>query len=256
MAITHNDGNVLSDASNFSNSLYVANISTGGKGGRQAIWGLTHITNPQAGGNHNFVGVRGDAELESTDAAAGVFGMNPVAALSGVQAKNLSGMEVNVAARLGSTVAYKTGIQIAANSDDAVQGSAYSGSTTGDAALSISAIAGSVGWRNAILFSAANGQQPVIAGSTLIATGGTNTVTGGIDFSSYTFSGIAINAGLGSAAGSLGTIKGALVGKAGDGGAEETHRHYFNWNASNQIEFWIDGTCVGKMSIGGATAAC
>lgn len=98
---------------------------------------------------------------------------------------NLSGGEINVEATgaVGSTVFYKSGLQIANLQNDVLQGTDF------DAALSISNISPSTtpGWRDGLLFSAANGQQPMnTANGTLIKTRGAATVLNGIDISSYT----------------------------------------------------------------------
>lgn len=91
---------------------------------------------------------------------------------------NITGGEINVKIAPGASAYYKSGIQIASLSDDAVQGTAY------DIGLSISAQSGSVGWKTGIGFNKANGGFPVSSGGALIETVDAFTVDRGIDLSS------------------------------------------------------------------------
>ncbi len=154
------------------------------RGGRQGLQVLVHQMVPAApdSANRNYVGAAfgfatfqgdGGSGLTPEKGARGAyFGINPYAVLGcqrapktngagdkGVCATNvlnLSGAEVNYAARAGTSVWYKSGIQIAALPDDVVSGAAY------DAALSISNQGGVVGkWTDGILFSEANGSYAV-----------------------------------------------------------------------------------------------
>ncbi len=114
-----------------------------------------------------------------------MFGINPVAVLypGATNFLELAGSETNISAQTGSSTWYKVGFSIVPLSTDAVQGAVY------DAALAMSAQTGAVGWKNGILFGPMNGQQPIAAAGSLIATNGASTITNGIDFSSYTFTG-------------------------------------------------------------------
>lgn len=117
-----------------------------------------------------------------------LFATNPVALLGpgATNWREITGAEVNIAIQAGASASYKNAWSLVALNTDAVQGSVY------DAALSISSQGGAVGWKNGILFSAANGQAPVASNGTLIGTQDAGAVTNGINFGSYTFSGAAI----------------------------------------------------------------
>jgi hypothetical protein len=141
-----------------------ADGSPGTKGGRVAINGQVNQNVPTIGGNHNYVGVVGAAKTvlgdggTSSSPQGAYFGINPIVILDpGAQnVLNASGGEVNWRMAAGSTVAYKSGLQLAALNGDAVQGSAY------DAAISISNQAGALApWKDGILFSVANGTYPL-----------------------------------------------------------------------------------------------
>lgn len=110
------------------------------------------------------------------------FGSIAVAYPGATNLRNLTGGEFNVQANLGSSVAYKSGIQIVATPDDKVQGTTY------DASVSISAQVGAVGSRHGILFSAANGQQAVKSDGTLIGTLDGGAFTYGVDLRLSSFS--------------------------------------------------------------------
>lgn len=119
----------------------------------------------------------------TTNFVGGVFALNPVARLhtGATDYLGLHTLECNIAAEAGSTIYYKAAIAIAAYSGDAVQATQY------DAAISLSANAGSIGWKYGILFSRANSGDPMNANGTLIGCLDADTVTNGIDFSTYTF---------------------------------------------------------------------
>ena len=134
----------------------------------------------------------------STAPKGALFAMNPVAELKNGATYYLGVhcQENNLVCETGSSVYYKAGITIVAQSTDRVQGSAY------DAALSISSVETSaqgpgsgvpgVGWKTGILFSAANSAQPMHSSGTLLKTDGASTVANGIDLSSYWFTGSAV----------------------------------------------------------------
>lgn len=159
------------------------------KGGRVAgLFNLTAGTTNAANSNLNNVGLQsniytaGDANHSGTTS---YYSFGAIASQTAGATNNITGLEINVVLS-GGTTNYKSGLQIASGGADAVQG-------TVDAAISVSAIAGgSVGWKNGLLFSAVNGQQPMGSSGVLIATSGSSSIAGGIDFSSYTFSAPAI----------------------------------------------------------------
>lgn len=112
-----------------------------------------------------------------------VFGSNFYARLDSGSTGfyNLTGGEVNTDAHLGSSVDYKSGLQIVGAGTDAVSGSIY------DCGLAISAQIGAVGYQDGILIGHMNSYHPLKTTSTIIRTVGTSTVATGIDFSSYSF---------------------------------------------------------------------
>lgn len=167
------------------------------KGGRHAIQTFAILQEATSGTNpdRNYVGgafschanVSDGGSLPATPLGA-VFGINAVGNLAAAAATgflNVTSAEFNVNAVTGSSVKYKSGIQIAGFSTDAVQGTDF------DAMVSLSGLGG-VGWKTGMLFSAANGSQPIDPAGTLIGTNGVDTVAKGIDFTSYTFSSYAI----------------------------------------------------------------
>jgi hypothetical protein len=113
-----------------------------------------------------------------------IFGFSPLAVLypGATGILNVTGGEVNVQVSRGASVAYKSGLQIVGMPDDAVQGTVY------DAALSISNQAGAVGYRDGILFSAANGKSALAPGGTLLNVRDGPMLANGIDLSRAGFS--------------------------------------------------------------------
>lgn len=134
-----------------------------------------------------------------TAAGAG-FGINAVCILSSTATAwlNASCGEFNIACQAGSSVYYRSGIQICELASSAVQGSIY------DGALSISRQTGGIGWQNCILFSNANGSHPTTPSGQLIATQGAYTTLNGVNLTSYTFTGVSF-AALGFAVQGVGT---------------------------------------------------
>jgi hypothetical protein len=120
-----------------------------------------------------------------------MFGVNGVGRLASGATNwlNVTGAEFNTECVAGSSVAYKSGIQICGFATDTVQGSEY------DAMISLSRQNGGVIFRDGILFSGANGLAPVGAGSTLMRTQGEATIASGIDVGSYLFTKQAIRIG-------------------------------------------------------------
>lgn len=170
---------------------------TGMLGGRNSLEVQSGIVAPTSPSNTNRNYVAGAFQCQAVTndngtnpgaagtSAGAVFGVNAVAILGGTATSylNLSGMEVNIAARTATSVYYRSGIQICELPFSAVKGTVF------DAALSLSSQAGAVGWNNGILFNLGNGQHPVVAAGNLIATQGAYTCANGINLTSYTFTG-------------------------------------------------------------------
>jgi hypothetical protein len=175
------------------------------KGGRETLASYTYFNGATnaSNANRNYVGYAptvvaqtGDGGTDTASGAKGAFfafggqtiacGTDTSASIcpagAATNINNLTYMEVNVGAFAGSSVRYKSGIQIANLSLDAVQGSQY------DAALSISTQSNLVGWKNGILFSQANGYAPIASSGTLIATQDSGSIANVIDVSSYSVS--------------------------------------------------------------------
>ena len=114
------------------------------------------------------------------------FGLNPVAYAyaAATHIQELAGMEVNVGAQTGSAMVGKVGLSVTQLATDAVQG------TTTDAAIWVANQSGAVGWKDGLLFDATTA-APFTSGATVIASRGSNTLTNGVDFSSFTFTGSA-----------------------------------------------------------------
>lgn len=167
---------------------------TGGRHALEAtaiLAATTNASNP----DRNYVGVAAVSVASVTDGGVlpatpmgAVFGVNPVGRLEAGATGflNVSAGEFNTKIAAGASALVKTGIQIVSESGDAVQGTQY------DAALSLSNMAGAVGWKNGILFSPANGADPVATSGSLISVSGSATVNKGIDFGSYSFTTSAI----------------------------------------------------------------
>lgn len=166
-------------------------------GGRISLDVLSILTAPSSASNNDHEYQASDF-AEYADVNDGGSNGSPVGALfgfgavtildhSGTYWNNITGGEINVAATSGSSVYYKSGLQIADLPQDAVQGSGY------DAEIALSNQNGAVGWLNGILFGPMNGAQPVSSSGCLICTTGSTAVGKGIDFSSYNFVGNAIH---------------------------------------------------------------
>ncbi len=98
---------------------------------------------------------------------------------------NVSAFEFNTIVVSGATAYYKSGIQVALNSADQVRGSVY------DAAVSVGSNAASGTWKYAFMVSKAHGQAALGSDSTILGTPAADglSITHGVDFSPYTFSG-------------------------------------------------------------------
>ncbi len=190
-------GGAFSDALQINHS-YGGAPMTGGRNTFEVTSAFTGPPSSPTNPNRNYVGAAivgradsgdgGTSPSSSATSQGAIFGINAVAVLNNAATNflNVSGMEVNIGCRAGSSVWYKTGIQITGTPDDAVQGEIH------DAALSISGQIGAIGFKTGILFTAANGQQGVNSGNgTLIAAIEGGTAVAGIDFNSYTFTQVA-----------------------------------------------------------------
>ena len=205
---THNRILVLNDTvdpSNFSggqvDALGVSVIpGQNTKGNRSAMAGTlfmplsTNLAPP--GGNYlggSFIAqsnanLGGSAVDGKGHASGAVFGIGSNGILDGgaTNILNVTAAEFDVSVTSSCTVLAKSGISIAQLPGDAVHGAIY------DAGVSISRQPSSSGWLNGILFSDYNGAQPCASSGQLIATQGSSTITNGINFSSYTFTGAPI----------------------------------------------------------------
>jgi hypothetical protein len=167
------------------------------QGGRQSLEVQSSLTNASSVSNTNRNYAAGFFQMNAvandtgtnptgagTSAGAG-FGLGALFVMSNGATAWLNGTaaEFNIACQAGSSLFYRSGIQICELASSAVQGSIF------DGALCISRQTGAIGWQNAILFCSGNGSQPVTASGTLIATQGAYTTTNGINLTSYTFTG-------------------------------------------------------------------
>lgn len=182
----------------FTEGLRVTHNFGGGAttGGREAIYGEALLNSPSNAGsaNRNYVGGVFVGQANSADggtnlssgAQGAFFGANPIG-VSVNGATNLlevTAGEADIAMRTGSSAVIKYGWSISQMFDDAVRGASV------DAALGISNQAGTApGWLNGILFTNANGANPLASTANILATSGSATVANGIDISSYTVTG-------------------------------------------------------------------
>lgn len=203
-AITVTDSASLSGLQVAALQVQIGSTATANSGQSTAIYGVATLL---ATTTHPWVGVGVTAYAQSSFNAGGTsaaasgtsqgqaIAFNGVTRLDGAATAyfNASVAEFNTSIVAGTSVYYKSGIQIAHNAPDAVRGTAY------DAAISIGSLSTSVvGWGVGLLFSRAHGVQPFTATSTLIkAMDGPLTVDSFIDFSTYTASAYVLNAGSG-----------------------------------------------------------
>ena len=152
----------------------------------------SNVLNQFVGGQ--FIG-QSTVNLGGTNLTSGavgaVFGAGASAVAVGTTTNllNVSGAEINAAIATGSSSKSFSVLSLAPLSNHAVAGGTY------DADLSISSISGAIGVKNGILFSDYNGQQPIASAGCVICTQGSSTITTGLDFSTYTFTGNFINFG-------------------------------------------------------------
>lgn len=190
------------DASAVSGFNYLAgggSIYGGAKGNRNGVFGTVNVaaaTGNVAADDRYYVALAGNAIGSANDNGTGVtpsgnlFGFGVAARLAAAATfyNDLVGGEIDVIAETGSGVAYKAGLQIVSDVNDAVQGS------LSDYGLGFGTAAGSIGFKKLIsMCGAASAKWPLSSGGTLIGTEtpatGTMTALYGVDFSAISFSG-------------------------------------------------------------------
>lgn len=165
--------------------------TTGARNAFESVITLNNTTADRNPETKMYVAVAGKATADANDTGSAgsgtwrgaVYGGNFYAQLTAnaTRFNNVTGAEINTNCATGSSLNYKSGVQIVQVGDDKVAGTNY------DAAISISSISGAVGWKNGILFSAANGADPMQSTAKLLATADTATVDYGIYFEDYSF---------------------------------------------------------------------
>ena len=168
------------------------------QGGRQALFTLLQFQSPTSASNanRNYVAGAFDVDVQSRDggtntstgAQGAFFGMNSsaVAESGATNLLELTGGEVNWAAKAGSSLRYKAGFSIVALGSDAVSGS------QGDSMLLFGSQSGAVGSNVGIQFASVNGQYPLKPTGTLIDAG-SGTIAYGLNFSNSTVTGTVLN---------------------------------------------------------------
>jgi hypothetical protein len=165
------------------------------QGGRQGVQSIVNQTAPTSAGNanRNYVGGTFIAQTATGDggtgltydptgalpsqAQGGYFGINPVVITypGATNILNASTGEFNIGLQAGSSVAYKSGIQISALGSDQVKGAAV------DAMISLSNQFGAIGFRDGILFGPQNGSHPIDSNGFLLRSFGPGRATVGIN---------------------------------------------------------------------------
>jgi hypothetical protein len=164
------------------------------QGGRQAIAGQLFFNSAtsSSNSNRNYVGVLAETVASAADGGSSgtpqgaFFGLNAVAEVGATTtyALNVTAAEFDVSCATGSSVKYKTGIQVVSVSTDGVHGSSV------DAAIVVTAEPGAAGFGVGLQFNAMSGATPIINNGTLIQVEGTGvTLTTGIDLSAWTVTG-------------------------------------------------------------------
>lgn len=168
------------------------------QGGRQTLYSLLQFQSPtsSSNANRNYVAGAFDVDVQSHDggtntssgARGAFFGLSSVAiADSGAtNLLELSGGEVNWAAKTGSSLRYKAGFSIVALGSDAVSGS------QSDSMLLFGSQSGAVGSNVGIQFASINGQYPLKPTGTLIDAG-LGTMAHGLNFANATVTGSVIS---------------------------------------------------------------
>lgn len=185
-----NMGSGFSIGWNFS-QLFGGSAAQGARVGLNVSVALTAPTS-SSNTNRNYVGLQGGVVGSSGDggtnlttgAKGALFGFSSYFRCFGTNLNECTGGEINSFQEAGSSVRYKNiWSLVGGGTEDAVQGSTY------DTMLALSDQPGSVGHQSAILIGPMNGQQPITASGAILQTVGTATITGGIDLTSYTFTG-------------------------------------------------------------------
>lgn len=173
------------------NGLFVEHIFGGSstRGGQRGmeVYGVlnaaTHASNPDrnyAAAVFTGAAYASDGGGSGTEKGA-IFGIGANgAALSGaINLLNVTAAELNTSCQTGSSVKYKSILQLVGRNDDAVQGSET------DAMLSLSNQSGAVKWERGILFGDQNGEFPLDASATLLGSDA-GSIANGIDLSALT----------------------------------------------------------------------
>lgn len=172
------------------------------KGTAQALEVDLNMTSTTSASNpsRNYPALEVIATATANDTGTGIsaqgalFGVGAQAILSGSGAtfwNNVTAAEFNTGVVSGASVAIKSGIQIANEPTDAVQGS------TIDAAIWLQSQSPTPGWKNAFLIGG-TGSAPMASSGCIICTTGNNggtSITTGVDLSSYTITGNFLNGG-------------------------------------------------------------
>lgn len=192
-----------SDPSDFyENVTFETHLQTGFTGGRNSV--ISYLTidgSPDiTTTNPNYVAITGDATsnvnlggsgLTTGTSKGAVFGGGFVGVLGNgaTNLANLTGAEFNTAAQTGSSVLFKSLLQVSGRTDDAVAGTAVNAMF-----WAYNQGSGVVKWTDGILFDDGGtvGAWPISTSGTIIRTSSSGTVTDGINFMATTFSGGAI----------------------------------------------------------------
>jgi hypothetical protein len=175
---------------------FAVNHNVGGpatQGGRQALASQLFFNSATSASNtnRNYVGAltecvasAGDGGTAS-DPLGAYFGLNAVCETTDApNILNASACEFDISCGTGTSVEFKTGIQIVSLTTDAVHGSAV------DAGIVITAEAGAAGFGTGIQFNAMSGATPIIDNGTLIQVEGAGvSLSTGIDLSAWTVTG-------------------------------------------------------------------
>jgi hypothetical protein len=173
-------------------------MATGGpavEGTRAAIYAENVLADPTSASNRNrfwagggFVGRVSTNDHGTAERPRGaIFGGFSAALFDhGANARlaNATAWEYGIAVPSGNNVAYKTLLQLASLPADAVHGKVES-------QIAFSGNTGSVGWKNALLLTDANGRQPLTTSGCVLCTSfaGNPTIEKGIDLSAYRLTG-------------------------------------------------------------------
>jgi len=172
---------------------------TGGRSAIQGYLALNGATN-SSNANRNYVGgilnanaLTGDGGTNTSSGAKGaIFGGHlwGNAAAGATNLLNVTGGEVNVSVEATASVRYKTGLQIAGLTTDAVAGADV------DAMLAFTNQANTIKFADGILFSDFGGYNPLGTSSTLLRSTAAS-ILNGIDLSALTISGFALKSASG-----------------------------------------------------------